>query len=335
MDASDVTERLHTGRMSTKSDVIMLTLASRSAGVVTRSDLLESGVSSSTIGQRVKRGFLMTVWAGLYEVPELTNKTTPLFRAVKSVPDSAISGVSAGRVYGAPLPSPDGDEPVHIIASYRGPRTTMPGVVLHRTRRPIVEDIRYPVPGLPTLSPARTMLDLAGVTSITDRRLAHIVETQLTARLLDPDEVMTMLERPGLRGVAGAARLRAIVESEIDDEPIADSMLERRFAKFLVEHEIAPLRRLVRPPWFDGRRGIVDFADPELRLIVEVDGRRWHSTTQAHTDDRRRDRRAAAVGWQVLGVTWSDIIDEPTMTAEHLAATIAARRRSPDQAKTG
>lgn len=322
---SQGTRRL--GVMSAKSDVIILTLASRSAGVVTRSDLLDSGVPSSTITQRVERGFLMTVWAGLYEVPEMTNETTPLFRAVKSVPDSAISEVSAGRVHGAPLPSPDADEPVHIVAPYRGPRTTMPGVVLHRTRRPFAEDIRYPVPGLPTLSPARTVLDLAGLASITDRRLAHIVESQLTARLLDPGELMTMLERPGLRGVAGAARLRTVVESLVDDEPVADSMLERRFAELLVDHDITGFRRQVRPPWYDGRRGTVDFADPELRLIVEVDSRRWHSTTQALTEDRRRDRQAAAAGWQVVRVTWSDIVDEPTLTAEHLLAAIGARRR--------
>lgn len=209
----------------------------------------------------------------------------------------------------------------------------MPGIALHRTRRPFVEDIRYPVPGLPTLSPARTLLDLAGLLSISDRRLAHIVESQLTARLFDPDEMTAMLDRPGLRGVAGAGRLRTIVDSMLDDEPIADSMLERRFGQLLVEYEIAGFRRQVRPPWYDGRRGIVDFADQELRLIVEVDGRRWHSTTQALTDDRRRDRRAAAAGWQVLRVMRDDIVDEPTLTAQHLAATIAARPRWPDQAQ--
>lgn len=317
--------------MAGTTNVIMLTLASRASGVVTRAELMEHGLPSSTIAARARQGFLATVWPGLYEVPEMTDERTPLFRAVKSVPDSALAGVSAGRVWRAPLPTPHADEPIHIVAPRNGPRTDMPGVIVHRTRRPFAEDIRFPVPGLPTLSPARTVLDLAGNPQIGDQRLTHIVESQLTAGVLEPSQIVTLLDRPGLRGVGGARRLRAIVEALLDDQPIAGSMLERRFERLLVDHHIAGFRRQVRPPWYDGRRGVVDFADASAKLIVEVDGRRWHTTSQAMTEDRRRDRLAATRGWQVLRVTWSDVVDEPTRTAHQVATALAARRRAVDR----
>lgn len=312
--------------MSTRSDVIILTLASRSAGVVSRAELLEHGVSSSTIIQRADRGFLMRVWRGLYEVPEMTGPTTPLFRALKAVTCSALSALSAGRIHEAALPPSEADEPIHVLTTHGGARTEMPGVVVHRTRRPFTDDIVYPVPGLATLSPARTVLDLAGLSTISDRRLVHIIESLLTADRLEHGELIALLERPGFRGVAGAARLRTVVDSMSGGEQPAASALERRFAGFLLDHGITGFRCQVRPPWYDGRRGTVDFADEALRLIVEVDGRRWHSTTQAMTTDRRRDRLAAAHGWQVLRVSWGDLVDEPTRTAEHLIAAIAARR---------
>ena len=312
--------------MSAKTDVIILTLASRAAGVVTRAELLDAGVASSTIGNRVRRGFLLTVWAGLYEVPEMTDETTRFFRAVKSAAGAATSHLTSGRVRSFPLSPADPAEETHITVPWGTVRTEIPGVVMHRTRRPYAEDISYPIRGLPTLSPARTILDLAGMPIITDRRLSHIVESQLTARTCTVGELEQLLDRPGLRGVPGAARLRHIVESQLDGQPVAESMLERRFGRLLRDHGMTGLRRQLKPPWYDGRRGIVDFANPDLRLIVEVDGRRWHSTSQALTDDRRRDRKAAAAGWQVLRVTESDLTDEPTATAEHVLGAISARR---------
>ncbi len=311
--------------MAMKTNVIALTLASRSSGVVTRSELLAAGLSSSTIAARAQRGFLMVVWPGLYEVPELTDDKTPLFRAVKSTPCSAISELSAGRLWGAPVPSPSVDEPVHIIARYGGPRTAIPGVIVHRTRRPFDEDIRFPVPGLPTLSPARTVLDLAGLDTITDRRLGHIIESQLTVGVLNRSEVVEQLTRPGLSGVKGVGRLRSIVETLLCEDPIAESMLERELEDLLAIHGIIGFRRQVRPPWYDGRRGVVDFAHPSVELIVEVDGRRWHATNQAMAEDRRRDRVAASHGWQVLRVTWRDIVDSPSLTANQIAASVAVR----------
>ncbi|MDH3300933.1 MAG: endonuclease domain-containing protein [Acidimicrobiia bacterium] len=80
-----------------------------------------------------------------------------------------------------------------------------------------------------------------------------------------------------------------------------------------------------RPPWYDGLRGVVDFAHPNLRLVVEADGRRWHSREQEMAADRRRDRLAARHGWVTMRFTWAEITGRPAAVASELRAVVATR----------
>ena len=50
--------------------------------------------------------------------------------------------------------------------------------------------------------------------------------------------------------------------------------------------------------------GRVDFAYPQIRLIIELDGRAWHSTLEAFESDRMRDNHAQLAGWRVLRITY-------------------------------
>ncbi len=310
--------------MSAKADVIILTVASRSAGVVTRAELLGAGLASSTIAERVNRGFLLSVWRGLYEVPEMTTDHTPLFRAVKSIPNSVVSHRSAARLWGFPVAGDRRDQEIHLTAMRGGQHMPIPGCTLHRTRRPIDRAVKSPVASLPITSAAQTLLDLAG-TSILHRRLRHVVETQLTAATPDIEALTHLLNGGHNRGVSGTRRLRRLLHELFDADPIPDSTLERRLAGLLAQHGIDGFQPQVKPPWYDGRRGIVDFAHPGAAVIVEVDGRRWHAGRQAMTDDRRRDREAAAWGWLVLRVTANDLNESPTATAAQVAEVVATR----------
>jgi len=80
------------------------------------------------------------------------------------------------------------------------------------------------------------------------------------------------------------------------------------------------------PPWFDGRYGIVDAAVPAAKVIVELDGRRWHATLERFENDRARDRAAAEKGWRVVRFTWADIVDRPAAVAASLRALASPRR---------
>lgn len=80
-----------------------------------------------------------------------------------------------------------------------------------------------------------------------------------------------------------------------------------------------------QPPWYDGVRGIVDLAWPRLGLVVELDGRRWHATTQAQADDRRRDRAATAHGWLVLRFGWQEVVHRPATVVDECRSVLTAR----------
>jgi very-short-patch-repair endonuclease len=56
----------------------------------------------------------------------------------------------------------------------------------------------------------------------------------------------------------------------------------------------------------------------ELRLVIEVDGRAWHSAGDRFQRDRERQNRLVASGWTVLRFTWEDQMVRP----QHVVSTI-------------
>jgi very-short-patch-repair endonuclease len=64
----------------------------------------------------------------------------------------------------------------------------------------------------------------------------------------------------------------------------------------------------------------VDFYWPELALVVETDGLRYHRTPAQQANDRRRDQVHAAAGLTALRFTHEQVARD----AEHVEATLAA-----------
>ena len=69
----------------------------------------------------------------------------------------------------------------------------------------------------------------------------------------------------------------------------------------------------------------LDFYWPQLRLNVEVDGYRWHSTRSRLNRDRDRDAELAARGIRALRISY-DQLRRPRRVVAHLAAAIALAR---------
>jgi very-short-patch-repair endonuclease len=71
----------------------------------------------------------------------------------------------------------------------------------------------------------------------------------------------------------------------------------------------------------------VDFFWPELRLVVETDGLRYHRTPAQQARDRLRDQRHAAAGLATLRFTHSQVVRHPGHVVATLRA-VAARQAS-------
>ena len=66
----------------------------------------------------------------------------------------------------------------------------------------------------------------------------------------------------------------------------------------------------------------VDFYWPELGLVVETDGLRYHRTPAQQARDRQRDQAHTAAGLTALRFTHAQVRYEP----DHVKATLAAVR---------
>ena len=64
------------------------------------------------------------------------------------------------------------------------------------------------------------------------------------------------------------------------------------------------------------------------RLIVEGDGRRWHTRKADHDRDRLRDNEAVAHGYVVLRFTYEMLRDSPESVIETILRTGHMRRAS-------
>ncbi|MGH2699613.1 MAG: DUF559 domain-containing protein [Actinomycetota bacterium] len=64
---------------------------------------------------------------------------------------------------------------------------------------------------------------------------------------------------------------------------------------------------------------------PEQNLIIELDGRKWHSGRREKKQDRRYDNEQNISGNRVLRLTWEDMQDED-YTLDLVARALGIRR---------
>ncbi len=72
--------------------------------------------------------------------------------------------------------------------------------------------------------------------------------------------------------------------------------------------------------WVNGYR--VDFFWPNLGLVVETDGLRYHRTPAQQTKDRQRDQAHTAAGLTPLRFSHADVRYEPRHVIEILLAVV-------------
>jgi very-short-patch-repair endonuclease len=96
--------------------------------------------------------------------------------------------------------------------------------------------------------------------------------------------------------------------------PFTRSELERRFLALCDIHQLQrPTGNII----IKGEE--VDFVWRDQRLIVEVDGYRYHRSPSKFEDDRARDVMLTVAGWTVLRFTWRQVDERPAWVAAAVA----------------
>jgi predicted transcriptional regulator of viral defense system/very-short-patch-repair endonuclease len=297
----------------------VLTTAAEQHGVITRTQLLELGVSPAAISRRVKTGYLRPVHRGVYLVGPVTpERATEMAAVLAGGPRAVLSHLSAlhslGMLRGNPV------RPVHVSIPGRE-REQKPGIRFHFVAS-LSEDERTVVDGIPVTSPARTLVDVASM--LGSREIEWAVAVAEREGLIGAQELTSLPRRYPRR--AGLAMLRTLIEDGREPD-FTRSEAERRCI------ELFRLAGLPRPhtnvpvgPYE------LDLFWPDEGIAVEVDGWTYHSSRSQFEGDRRRDAWLRARGIEVIRLTWSQITREKIATAAQVSQALAlarARRASP------
>ncbi len=192
-------------------------------------------------------------------------------------------------------------------------------VLVHRTDTLGPADVTS-VEGILATTIPRTLLDLGAVVPFEVVELAAqaaIVEDRISAV-----DLICVLERLGRRGRRGTASLRAVVRDSLPLNGIT-SMLELDLQR-LIQACPVPAPVLQHPIQIDGVRYRLDKAWPKLRIVVEADGRRWHSTRKDFEEGMARIRAITAAGWDHYRYGWNDVHRRPGEVKAQITAVVSA-----------
>ena len=196
------------------------------------------------------------------------------------------------------------------------------GGIVTRVRPELARSEASSCRGVPTLSPAAVLVELAAV--LPREELAAACHEAGVRYDVTPRDVARILERyPRSRG---AAELRRVMSGETR---VALSRVESKLVERLIGADL-PLPVTNRPA--GGRR--VDCRWPEYRLTVELDSYRYHRSRQAWERDRLREREARLRGDEFRRYTWNDVMDEPDWMLRELRSLLGpSRRAAPPRAR--
>lgn len=283
-------------------------LARSQHGVVARRQLIDRGLTAKAIAQRIRTGRLHRLQRGVYAVgrPEVSQRGRWMAAVLSCGPTALLSHRSAAVLWGLSDASLEAE--VEVVV----PRTAVrrrSGVRVHR-RVDLGPEHRREVTGIPLTDPISTLVDLASC--VVEWRVERAINEADRLDLFNPETlratVPTLPPRPGM------ARLRRL----LGFDALTDTGLERKFLGLV---RAAGLPRPETQAWVNGYR--VDFYWPDLGLVVETDGWRYHRTSGQQATDYRRDHAHTRDGLTTLRVAESQVRDEPQRVRATLSAVVA------------
>jgi very-short-patch-repair endonuclease len=183
--------------------------------------------------------------------------------------------------------------PVDVTVPGTGGRSRRQGIRAHRSTSltPKAATIRQ---GIPTTTPARTILDL--------RRVA---------------------DRATLEAAVAQAEMGRLPIGKLPGVPHEPtrSELERRFLRLCRRHALPKPEVNVRIGAFE-----VDFLWRDSSVIVETDGWETHGTRSSFEADRARDAALKSLRYSVLRFTYRQVVHDPAFVAATLRALLGAGR---------
>jgi putative AbiEi antitoxin of type IV toxin-antitoxin system/uncharacterized protein DUF559 len=287
-------------------------LARRQHGVVTRRDLIGLGFSPKAIRHRVAMGRLRTVARGVYTVGwPLTDRRQGWMAAVLVCGEGTVlSHGSAAALWGI---APAGTGPVDV--TIRRHSAVRRAGIRARVRARLPDRDVTERHGIPVTTLVRTLIDRSA--ELPSSGIERMVNEADKRDLIDPEALRVALDDHA--GERGVKPLRTLLDRLTFR--LSDTELEVLF------RPIAAQAGLPIPCTKEMVNGFeVDFYWPDLGLVVETDGWRYHRTPSAQTRDALRDQTHTASGLTPLRFSHYQVAHEPQHVRQILIETAANLR---------
>jgi very-short-patch-repair endonuclease len=281
--------------------------------LITTAQARNAGMSAAAIARRVGAGRWLHVHPGVHRdalVPQSLEQSA-LAALLWAGTDAFVGRQAAGALWRL-----DGlvAEQVHLWT----PRSLKSKLVVVHRGTVAVNDRRMLGP-IALTSPARTLVDLAGV--LDDEDLTAVVEDAIHRGLTTPMSIARCLDALGGKGRPGSARLREILDDRGTQRPTM-SRLEVKIWRTLCAKGLTPVRQhLVK---CGNTTYWIDCAFPQWRIAVEGFGDKFHRSPRNRKRELKRLADLATMRWRVVPVTWDDIVDAADDVIARIITTLAA-----------
>ena len=268
----------------------MVAAAAQQHAMVSVAQLRDAGLTRGQIEHRVRTGWLVPFWRGVYRVGQIVPPLGPEAAALLACPGAVLGYFSAAAIWGFGA-RPDS---VHVIAA--GKRRNRRGLIAHRgsvERR----DVRRRQ-NLALTSPYRTLVDLRGHASA--KAFRHAVWEASYRRLVTNAQAAQLLgERPAPSRNEGERVLLRLLRQAGLPEPLTNQRLHG---------------------WE------VDLYWPDRNVVVELDGEDGHAEDHAlgMVRDRRKDQTLRAHGVDVVRVAGAQLAGESLVVVASIAGALGA-----------
>lgn len=278
-------------------------MARDQAGTITRTQLLLAGLRSGPIQRMTRDGTLTALDRGVYLVgPGPAAWWAWAWAAVLlGGPESRLIGRTAAAADGVVARS----MPIRLAVPLSSGLASRPWLQVQRERPGVRDGWR----GAPARTlPADTILDLCAEADVE----AQVVETLTVAaaRYASAYQLRRALEK---RTRQRHRKLLLELLTEVAEG--VRSPLERRWLRDVERpHGLpVPIRQ-----YAVSRSQVADGAYEEFRVLLELDGRRYHDGFR----DWRRDNASTARGWITLRYGWHDTVADPCGCAANVAEVL-------------
>lgn len=292
-------------------------------GLATRQQLL-GRVPKKVLDSHIGRQNLVRVFPRVYRLRDSPADEMTALRAslLFAGPPAALSHTTALAVWGVRRL----DWPLHLTVDQGIRRARAEDIVIHRRLRFDPQSAQCVTRrGLRITILARSIIDSWPLLPREERR--PLVLDMARERLVTAKQLREALaERPNIGGFRSLAQAIELIadgcQSELEALGVLNVFQHRSLPPSVGQYRMELSTGVV---WLDR-------AWPEVKLAIELDGAKHHTSPEDRQRDLARDTALAALGWVVLRFTFADVRNNPGLLR---AKILAAYRTRAEQLRAG